>query len=237
MPKYKCSGCPYFSYIIEHAQRHIDKKKTCNEGLLQIIVEKEVIECEFCEGTFSTPCNLKRHLTVCKKTIEEENYKLKEELVKLKENAKLKEELAKLKENMKLKEELAKLKKETAKMGYKQTSESYKTIPKTLRVQVWNKYIGVQIGETNCPCCGVIKISPFSFVCGHVIAEAKGGDISLQNLRPICSVCNGSMGTRNMFDFMKEFSYTTLLFFEIAKSDNNNDIEEELINFILGENN
>ncbi|NDG68463.1 MAG: hypothetical protein EB135_03170, partial [Proteobacteria bacterium] len=41
------------------------------------------------------------------------------------------------------------------------------------------------------------------FECGHIIAEAKGGETSLENLRPICSTCNKSMKTINMNDYIK----------------------------------
>ena len=44
-----------------------------------------------------------------------------------------------------------------------------------------------------------------SFNCGHIIAEANGGELIVSNLKPICQNCNSSMGTKNMDDFMKGF--------------------------------
>ena len=41
------------------------------------------------------------------------------------------------------------------------------------------------------------------FHAGHIIAEVNGGDISITNLRPVCSRCNGDMGSENMADFAK----------------------------------
>ena len=41
-----------------------------------------------------------------------------------------------------------------------------------------------------------------NFHCGHVVAESKGGQTILENLRPICGSCNSSMGTENMCDFV-----------------------------------
>ena len=38
------------------------------------------------------------------------------------------------------------------------------------------------------------NITVFDFHVGHNIPEAKGGTLSLENLRPICSRCNHSMG-------------------------------------------
>lgn len=78
-----------------------------------------------------------------------------------------------------------------------------KAIPKAIKQLVWNFYIGEEIGKTECFCCGVTKITQLSFVCGHVEAEANGGQITIDNLRPVCAMCNSSMGTKNMIDFMK----------------------------------
>jgi len=45
------------------------------------------------------------------------------------------------------------------------------------------------------------------FHCGHVIAEAKGGETVIENLRPICKKCNLSMGTDNLNDFRKRYGF------------------------------
>ena len=80
-----------------------------------------------------------------------------------------------------------------------------KKAPKQIKTLVWNKYIGSDIAEAPCVSCRTAKISNRSFHCGHVIAESKGGDMTINNLRPICADCNGSMGTRSMNEFTKEF--------------------------------
>jgi len=80
-----------------------------------------------------------------------------------------------------------------------------KKAPKQIKTLVWNKYIGSDVAEAPCVSCRTAKISNRSFHCGHVIAESKGGDMTINNLRPICADCNGSMGTRSMNEFTKEF--------------------------------
>ena len=80
-----------------------------------------------------------------------------------------------------------------------------KKIPSSIRTLVWNKYIGADVAQSDCFCCRTAKISVRSFDCGHVIAEAKGGDLTINNLRPICKDCNKSMGTRSMNEFTKEY--------------------------------
>ena len=77
-------------------------------------------------------------------------------------------------------------------------------IPDSLKTHVWNHYIGSKHGESSCLCCGINIISSRDFTCGHVIAESKGGSTDIRNLRPICSKCNGSMGTQHMEEFMKK---------------------------------
>ncbi len=78
-----------------------------------------------------------------------------------------------------------------------------KSIPKSLKIKVWNTYVGEDIGKIKCLCCNTIDITQSIFECGHIIAEAKGGETSLENLRPICSTCNKSMKTINMNDYIK----------------------------------
>jgi len=78
----------------------------------------------------------------------------------------------------------------------------YKTIPKPLREKVWrkdNKNI-----QSICPICNQNEITAFNFECGHILAESKGGTLTIDNLRAICGSCNKSMGTRNMDEF-KDF--------------------------------
>ena len=43
-----------------------------------------------------------------------------------------------------------------------------------------------------------------NFACGYVISEHMGGTLDVDNLRPVCTTCNSSMGTRNMRDFMRD---------------------------------
>ena len=80
-----------------------------------------------------------------------------------------------------------------------------KKISATLKRLVWNKWIGEELGKSKCLCCNVTDINQMSFNCGHIIAECKGGETILSNLKPICQNCNSSMGSMNMNDFMRKF--------------------------------
>jgi hypothetical protein len=78
-----------------------------------------------------------------------------------------------------------------------------KPIPKALKIAVWDKYIGEIVGKTKCLCCKITDITQLKFHCGHIIAEANGGTLDIDNLMPICESCNKSMRTNNMNDFKK----------------------------------
>ena len=76
-------------------------------------------------------------------------------------------------------------------------------IPASLRSAVWNTYLGDHVAKTKCPVCNTNDITPFTFQCGHVVAESLGGPTNLDNLRPICAPCNVSSQKRNMNEFKK----------------------------------
>jgi hypothetical protein len=89
---------------------------------------------------------------------------------------------------------------ENQKIKYKK-----KSIPKSLKKQVWDTWIGSNIGATKCLCCKHEEIRQIEFHCGHIISEVKGGQTNVNNLRPICAHCNLSMGSMNMNEFKKKF--------------------------------
>ena len=82
-----------------------------------------------------------------------------------------------------------------------------KPIPPPLKRNVWHKYIGEDIGKAKCLCCKLADITQMSFHCGHIIAESKGGELSVNNLKPICQSCNSSMGTQNMNEYIEKYGF------------------------------
>jgi len=89
----------------------------------------------------------------------------------------------------------------------KPTKTKKKPIPPILKRNVWNKYIGEDIGKAKCTCCKLVDITQLSFHCGHIIAEAKGGELKMDNLKPICQSCNSSMGTMNMNEYIEKYGF------------------------------
>ena len=79
-------------------------------------------------------------------------------------------------------------------------------ISKALKDSVFSKYCQSYDNAFCYVGCGE-KITPFNFECGHVVSINDDGETTLDNLRPICSRCNKSMGTKNMEDFIKECGF------------------------------
>ena len=113
----------------------------------------------------------------------------------------------KINDDIKINEQVIKIKKNnlTDDTNIKKTKK--KPIPPLLKIKVWNKYVGDEIGKTKCLCCKTQDIYQASFTCGHIISEFNGGDIKLNNLKPICSSCNSSMGTQNMNEYIEKFGF------------------------------
>jgi len=79
-------------------------------------------------------------------------------------------------------------------------------IPEAVRKAVWKCYNG-KLFEVPCFVgCGYI-IDAHNYECGHIIANSKGGETTIENLRTICSSCNKSMGTTNMEVFIKTHGF------------------------------
>ena len=74
-----------------------------------------------------------------------------------------------------------------------------KKIPKALREAVWTTYSG-RVFEHKCFTSWCPNtITAFDFQTGHNIPESKGGPTTIDNLVPLCSRCNSSMGDHYTF--------------------------------------
>jgi hypothetical protein len=137
-----------------------------------------------------------------RKKIDEQN---KEEIKKKKKEEKDKQK--KNEEEKKNEEDIKKLKEEEEKKKLKEEESKRKkqSIPKNVRVIVWNHYIGEDIIKHKCLCCKKVTISNTNFEVGHVLSEKNSGSHEINNLRPICFSCNHSMGAENMIDFVVKY--------------------------------
>jgi 5-methylcytosine-specific restriction endonuclease McrA len=140
------------------------------------------------------PLSLIEQLEKQKQEIEQ---KMQEEIKKKEEEAK---RLFEEEEKKKAEEEKKRIEEEK-----KEAKKKKQSIPKNVRVIVWNHYIGEDIIKHKCLCCKKVTISNTNFEVGHVLSEKNGGTHEINNLRPICFACNHSMGSENMIDFVVKF--------------------------------
>ena len=87
----------------------------------------------------------------------------------------------------------------------KKSKKKKDKIPTAVRKIVWNTYIGKEIITGKCLCCNAEDISSTNFDCGHIKSEKNGGEVNIENLRPICGNCNKSIGGNNMDEFMTKY--------------------------------
>lgn len=79
-----------------------------------------------------------------------------------------------------------------------------KTIPKAVKNQLWRQYFADSM-KGRCFCCQGEINALEGWEAGHVQAVAHGGSDSIDNLRPVCSTCNKSMGTMNMDEYKNRY--------------------------------
>jgi len=80
---------------------------------------------------------------------------------------------------------------------YHEKRKFKKKITRKIRNSVWKKEFNTSL-EGKCPIKNCLTTLTFkNFACGHITAEANGGENTVDNLRPICNSCNSSMGTTN----------------------------------------
>ena len=84
-------------------------------------------------------------------------------------------------------------------------TDKSKKIPSAVRKIVWNTYIGKDNTTGKCLVCSSEDISHTNFECGHVKSRVNGGDVTVDNLRPICGNCNKSIGGNDMDEFMDKY--------------------------------
>ena len=76
------------------------------------------------------------------------------------------------------------------------------TSPK-LVISVWNCYFGNNKNGICFICNKKIKAGKNGFVCKPIISYSKGGDDTVENLRPICDFCDKDVGNKNLDDYVK----------------------------------
>lgn len=225
--KYICEICNYSSNRHSNYNRHMASKKHVNKATNNITLNTEKLikntkinhkpiksfQCNYCYKEIIYKKNLMRHYNNCKSY---KNYLIEQLQENLKEKntiiVELNNTINVINKQASDKDELVynminKLNNFSKKRKKKRTRRQ--KIPATVRNTIWKLHVGNKT-ETKCFCCSVEPITKGNFDCGHIISDSEGGKIKLDNLRPICGLCNKSMGTQDMMEFMKEFGYDYL---------------------------
>ena len=79
------------------------------------------------------------------------------------------------------------------------------SIPKCVRNAVWRHQNDNKL-EAKCICCLVETVTIGNFHAGHIQALINNGSTSLENLVPICMLCNTSMGRYNLNKFIQKYN-------------------------------
>jgi hypothetical protein len=185
----ECNYCHKLYSTISSLNNHIKTSKSCKKirGDIPIDFEYKVFPCDDCKKEYASKYSLETH-----------NCKGKEMVVT---NIVINNKFSPTK-NENLDVENVDITVNTIVVDETPHKASRKQrIPKALKTKVWEKCIGnVLIG--SCYACNR-EIRFDAFEAGHIISEANGGEVHLDNLKPICKPCNGSCYTKNLDDFRK----------------------------------
>lgn len=182
----------------------LDEQSSLQEQITEPTPEPVVVETTISSNiSQSMPISVKSMPLIPSKSLIEQLEKQKQEI-----EMKMKEEIERQQQEEQriLAEQEAKRIAEEEKKKEKEDAKKKKqSIPKNVRMIVWNHYIGEDIIKHKCLCCKKVSISNTNFEVGHVLSEKNGGSHEINNLRPICFACNHSMGSENMIDFVVKF--------------------------------
>lgn len=230
---YTCTRCGYFSAFKFNVVKHLKNVDPCppkiqdipREEVLKLFGRPEplgqTVNCPLCNKTIVKAC-IARHKKTCQKShgnisqqaIVNSTSKTNEpmETKNLQQTIQEQRQLIQYltQENEALKARVVTVSfnfGDSSRDQHKEvkTNKNKQKIKHAVKVKVWDKYVGDTIGKAKCFCCQNIDITQHNFHCGHVQAEACGGTLHIDNLRPICGVCNNSMGTQNLMEFKEKY--------------------------------
>lgn len=194
---FTCALCTYKTNRSDNFNKHIrnaqNAKLVSGRKIEKVEVEMIDYTCKFCHQNFKNGYSLKRHQSTCTEVLKE-NYKLKIKVEQLKSKLNNIESLL----------EHYKIMINNSSVKLSKLSKRRKNIPKKLKMDVWNEYIGKSKGIGFCYVC-TDEIDSKHFEAGHVHAECKGGLTNKDNLRPICEVCNKSISNMDMNEYKDKY--------------------------------
>ncbi len=197
-----CKPCKVSFNTKYSYQRHCQSIKH-NDNVKKSLnkINTEMI-CNKCNHQYKHSSSFYRHRKTCKGIKIESTYQLEFKNLK-EEHTKIISEHTKIMAEIKMLREKEN-EKEQGPIEVVNKTKRYKAkIPSAVRKIVWNIYIGKDKIVGKCLCCDAEDISNINFECGHILSEKNGGEVNVENLRPICGHCNKSIGSKNMDEFME----------------------------------
>jgi hypothetical protein len=85
-----------------------------------------------------------------------------------------------------------------------------KQLAQPFRQANWSRHVGNKSESLCFTGCGKL-ITTVDFECGHIIAESRGGAQTHDNIVPICTPCNRSMGFTSMYEYCTSNNYKLLI--------------------------
>lgn len=191
-----------FSYA-NSVKFKLDEQYSLQEQLTEPTPEPVVVETTISSNiSQSMPISVRSMPLIPSKSLIEQLERQKQEI-----EMKMKEEIERQQQEQRIlaEQEAKRIAEEEKKKEKEDAKKKKQSIPKNVRMIVWNHYIGEDIIKHKCLCCKKVTISNTNFEVGHVLSEKNGGSHEINNLRPICFACNHSMGSENMIDFVVKF--------------------------------
>lgn len=204
MVRYTCIYCQkIFDKKFNYDRHQQNRKKKCQNILeKQIEIYKKYTITSLLKEIYFAFKNTKyiKTLKSCKNKYVEKNKKDNLKAKKYYNEICLKEYKSVIREKIKENIQDVNIDKIVKKMNL--TINKKQKISNIFKRQCWDYWIGEDIGKILCPCCNLTHITQLNFSCGHIIPESKGGELIVENVRPICFNCNSSVGTKNLNDII-----------------------------------
>jgi hypothetical protein len=217
-----CERCGHDAKTKGNLIQHLSKMKECSTAFSkrsrdEIIAsltrpkKTKVHQCRYCDLMFSSHQGKHQHGIVCPKN---PNNLLKSRVLSLEKTIKtLTQEMGRMQKDLEIRDGITKDSNmdDQSKEAHAQAKrKSKRSIKPRIRREVWNTHIGEDVAISMCMCCETIKITQHHYICGHVVADCNGGTQDVENLRPICAMCNDAMGHENMAEY-KMAHFSTML--------------------------
>lgn len=234
----KCAKCGTTFPYPWKLKRHLARKTPCQ----QIVTPEDLPEekknsnytCKFCGRGFNQATGLSRHIKKsCKAITGNDDVITTHDGNEHDETMqKMAEEIELIKNEMKIMKEAGGVQMRPVKaegspiVGIDIINTFPKHLPVSVRNAVWSLYIGPEEGKGLCYCCGLEPILRSNFECGHILSRKNGGSNKIQNLRPVSSACNKSMGSKNMVQFAQLWGFPAPILSEMGMTPIEKDRDE-----------